>query len=141
MSQGFNLVNCAWIPCITPDGEINHQGLLGALEGANRFAEIRADSPLVTVAVHRVLLAVLHRLFGPETPDAWEALWKCGRFDMAKVNNYLMDKYSRFELFDDKHPFYQTGSLPLAHPERRKPRKRSLFGTPMLNQFGTWRTS
>src|SRR6516225_3753501 len=111
MNQGFNLIDSPWIPCVTPEGAVSPQGILAALGEARRFTEIRDASPLVTVALHRLLLAILHRVFGPETPDAWEELWKAGRFDAAILGGYLKSTrvYPRFNLFDPKHPFYQTG--------------------------------
>src|SRR5581483_6555880 len=116
MSSTFNLVDAEWIPCVRADGTIKHEGILPALAGAAGYVEIRDASPLVTVALHRMLLAVLHRVFGPQSPDAWAALWQNGGgfFDEAKLKAYLKSPsvYSRFDLFDEKHPFYQTASLP-----------------------------
>jgi CRISPR system Cascade subunit CasA len=123
MSSAFNLVDEAWIPCITFDGAVQHTGILRTLVDAARHAEVRDPSPLVTVALHRMLLAVLHRVFGPESPEAWADLWQNGQgqFDAKKLEEYLKapDIYSRFYLFDEKHPFYQTASLPLGSVDKK----------------------
>ncbi|MHB1424625.1 MAG: type I-E CRISPR-associated protein Cse1/CasA [Gemmataceae bacterium] len=117
MSSTYNLVEEAWIPCVTPDGAIKREGVLRTLTGAANYAEIWDASPLVTVALHRMLLAILHRVFGPENPEAWSDLWQNGQgsFDAMKLEAYLKNPaiYLRFDLFDDKHPFFQTASLPL----------------------------
>ena len=43
------------------------------------IAEIRDDSPLVTVALHRLLLAILHRCYqGPKKPAERVAIRKAG---------------------------------------------------------------
>jgi CRISPR system Cascade subunit CasA len=117
MNSTFNLVDEPWIPCVTSDATITRAGVLRTLTDANQYAEVRDASPLVTVALHRMLLAVLHRVFGPESQEAWAELWQNGNgsFDATKLEAYLMKPriHSRFDLFDDKHPFYQAASLPL----------------------------
>jgi CRISPR system Cascade subunit CasA len=128
MSSTINLVEEAWIPCIAPDGAIKHEGILRTLAGAAHYAEIRDASPLVTVALHRMLLAVLHRVFGPESPEAWADLWQNGQgsFDAMKLETYLKNPaiYLRFDLFDDKHPFYQTASLPRGELDEKTGREK-----------------
>jgi CRISPR system Cascade subunit CasA len=129
MSRTFNLVDETWIPCITRDGTVKHEGILGTLTGAADYAEVRDSSPLVTVALHRLLLAILHRVFGPESPEAWAELWEngSGRFDANRLEEYLKRPsiYSRFDLFDEKHPFYQTASLPLGRPDTKTGRHKN----------------
>jgi len=123
MSRTFNLVDEAWIPCATSDGRVKHEGIFQTLASAAQYAEVRDSSPLVTMALHRMLLAILHRVFGPESPEVWAELWQngSGRFDAKKLEEYLKNPaiFSRFDLFDDKQPFYQTASLPLGPLESK----------------------
>lgn len=122
MSRSFNLVDSAWIPCVTEEGVVQHLGILNSLTDAHRVTEIRDQSPLVTVALHRLLLAVLHRVFGPDGPADWARLWSGGRgtFDPAKLTDYLRGPFHpRFDLFDATYPFYQTASLPVGPPDPR----------------------
>ncbi len=123
MKRTFNLVDDAWLPCITSDGTVKHEGIFQTLAGAAEYAEVRDPSPLVTMALHRMLLAVLHRVFGPESPEAWAALWQngSGRFNAKMLEAYLKKPgmCARFDLFDDKHPFYQTASLPFGSVEKK----------------------
>lgn len=60
--------------------------------------------------MHRLLLAILHRVFGPRVPTEWKKLWQRERFDADRVNDYLLKPQiaSRFDLFDDKRRFYQA---------------------------------
>lgn len=114
----FNLVDEPWIPCVVRDDPTVH--LLGIRDTLNRapsISEIVDPSPLVTVALHRLLLAILHRTYGPATPDAWQALWEAGRWD-ERINAYLDQWQHRFDLFDPVHPFYQVSDIP---PEYAKP--------------------
>jgi CRISPR system Cascade subunit CasA len=121
MNASFNLVDEPWIPCVTPDGQVVHRGILAALTIASQDVEIRDESPLVTVALHRLLLAILHRVFGPRTPTEWGKLWNngTGNFDEAKLRAYLTAPkvHCRFDLFHTTHPFYQRADLPLGTPE------------------------
>lgn len=81
----FNLVDEPWIPCVTADGASIELGLLDTLTRAHELREMADPSPLVTVALHRLLLAIVHRLLdGPASYDAWCAVWNAGQFDSAQ---------------------------------------------------------
>lgn len=109
MNYSFNLIDEAWIPCLWPDGRSIELGLRDVLLQAHEVREIRGDTPLETAALHRLLLAILHRVFGPAGPSKWKELWKGSQFDAEQVNTYLNDPIiaSRFDLFDPDKPFYQ----------------------------------
>ena len=64
-------------------------GLRDVLVQAHELRGLGGESPLVTAALHRLLLAILHRVFGPEGYDAWYALWQAGRFDPVALDEYL----------------------------------------------------
>ncbi len=106
----FNLVDQPWIPCLMLEtGEARDLSLRETLTEAHRVRELFDDSPLVTVALHRFLLAVLHACFrGPRDFDEWKSLWANKRWDEAKLNQYLGDWKHRFDLFDAERPFYQV---------------------------------
>jgi len=107
----FNLVDEPWIPCLLRDDHTVHLfGIRETLNRAPEIVEIVDPSPLVTVALHRLLLAILHRCYGPATIDDWQALWEAGRWDDC-INNYLDKWRQRFDLFDPAHPFYQVAGL------------------------------
>lgn len=105
----FNLVDEKWIPCIMPGGTQIRLGLSDVFSKASDIIEISDQSPLVTVAVHRLLLAITHRSFkrgfGPVDKDEWKKLWDNGTFELPNV--YLSLWRHRFDLFDAVHPFYQ----------------------------------
>ena len=111
MSDTFNLVEQPWLPCRLPDGGRREYGLREALAQAHEIAALEDASPLITVALHRLLLAVLHRVVGPETAGEWSTLWSAGRIDMGRLDPYLHQWCGHFDLFDARHPFYQTASL------------------------------
>ena len=105
----FNLVDQAWIPCdLLSDGRRRELGLRDVLAGARDIREISVPSPLVVVALHRLLLAILHRNFGPENLELWRDIWERGTFEVDRVDAYLERWRRRFELFDSERPFYQV---------------------------------
>lgn len=110
MSISFNLIDERWIPCVRADGTRDELSLRGALAQAHRLREIRGDTPLETAALHRPLLAVLHRVFGPKGRSEWLALWKRRDvgFDMQPLEDYLTKWRHKFDLFDDHYPFLQV---------------------------------
>lgn len=105
----FDLIKEPWIECLMPGGATEEFGLLDVLTKAHEIREIVGDSPLVTVSLHRLLLAILHRNFGPKTFDDWKNLWRMGFWDAATLQTYFDGDNcrDRFNLFDDERPFYQ----------------------------------
>jgi CRISPR system Cascade subunit CasA len=105
----FDLVDEGWLPCVRADGSRADVGLREALLRAHELRELSDPSPLVTVSLHRLLLAVLHRSHGgPANLVTWADLWRRGRWDEATVANYLGRWRHRFDLFDVERPFYQV---------------------------------
>jgi CRISPR system Cascade subunit CasA len=116
MNPTFDLLQSPWVPCIQAKGASVELGLRDALAQAHELRELHGESPLVTAALHRLLLAVLHRVFGPATCDEWAILWKAGRWDITRLDVYLDQWRHGFDLFDLERPFYQ------ARDERVKPK-------------------
>jgi CRISPR system Cascade subunit CasA len=112
----FNLLDQPWIPCVLDLGEQpRFYSLREALEEAPAIHEIADPSPLVTVALHRLLLAILHRTFGPRDLDDWGHWWGRGAWDREALRAYLAEWHARFDLFDETFPFYQSRSLDFSY--------------------------
>ncbi|MBM4026284.1 MAG: type I-E CRISPR-associated protein Cse1/CasA [Planctomycetes bacterium] len=108
----FNLVDKPWIPCIGLDGKQSEAGIYDTLLNAHELREIYDDSPLVTVAIHRLLLAILYRVHsGPKSFAEWRRLYQRAKFDRRMVSDYLNQWRVRFSLFAGKYPFFQMGGL------------------------------
>lgn len=112
MNASFNLIDQPWLLCIDGEGETQRLGLYDALAQAHKLREVQGEIPLATAALHRLLLAILHRNFGPANTRAWQRLWTAGRWDTDKLQSYFEQYYDRFDLFDAEHPFYQTPEPP-----------------------------
>jgi CRISPR system Cascade subunit CasA len=113
----FNLVDEPWLPCVErSDRGPVALGLREALVRAHDLRELVDVSPLVTAALHRLLLALIHRIFGPPSIDAWLDLWRAGSWDAGRIDAYLAQWRLRLDLFHPEHPFYQTRQLRTASP-------------------------
>ena len=78
MLATFNLIDEPWIPCTMLDGARRSLGLRETLTQAQAIRELGGDSPLEVAALHRLLLAVLHRNFDIGDSQQWGALWESG---------------------------------------------------------------
>jgi len=113
----FNLLDNPWLPCLLPGphGSVHREelGLRAVLERAHEITELSNPSPLITVAVYRLLIAMAHRVFGPADMEAWWELWDARQPDAARLTAYLDSDAARgrFDLFDDARPFYQVARL------------------------------
>lgn len=108
----FSLADETWLTCIL-DGLLVDLSLRDALARAHEIDELWGESSLVIAAQYRLLLAILHRVFGPADADAWAEIWRAGRFDSGAVDAYLQQWRDRFDLFHPEFPFYQTTHVPV----------------------------
>jgi CRISPR system Cascade subunit CasA len=107
----FDLIKEPWIPYLTNDGQ-GEMSLVDVLTQAHKIREILGDSPPVTIALHRLLLAILHRVYrGPQSSDEWKQMYDAGSFDEAKIRQYFEKFADRFDLFHATYPFYQTTAV------------------------------
>ena len=109
--MNFNLIDDPWIPIQGRDGRSIEVGLAEALTEAHRFHAISADAPVVSIAVLRLLIAITHRVVGPDTPQRWAELWNAAQLPAAPIAAYLDQWRHRFELFDPAEPFHQCPGL------------------------------
>lgn len=109
MTASFDLVDLPWLPCRTSASSVPRQvSLFEALATAHEIDEMLGETPLITMAAHRLLLAVLHRCFGPQNSEAWSSLWQGKRFPTKPLREYFERWRHRFDLFHAERPFYQV---------------------------------
>lgn len=117
MAASFDLTSQPWVP-VRQDGHTVEVSLEDAILRASDFQGIEDPSPLVTAALHRFLLAVLHRaLAGPRDLEQASAWFRDG-FPAAQVRDYLARYRDRFDLFDPAAPFYQVPDFTLDQSSR-----------------------
>ncbi|NVM54841.1 MAG: type I-E CRISPR-associated protein Cse1/CasA [Candidatus Helarchaeota archaeon] len=104
----FNILDDPWIPCVMKSKEFELMGIKDTLSNATEIEEISSNNPLVVVSIHRLLLAVLHRNFGPKSKGQWKNLYNAGKWDFSVLGEYFSKWKHRFELFNNaKDRFYQ----------------------------------
>jgi CRISPR system Cascade subunit CasA len=117
VTASFDLIAQPFVPCVLPSGPAAEYGLRDALVKAHEVSELRDPSPLVTIALHRLLLAILHAAYrGPEDKAARIKIYRAGRFEPAVVGAYFEKWKDRFDLFHEKYPFYQTAGFSTKEP-------------------------
>lgn len=109
---GYSLWTEPWIPVQTLDGDVKKVSLPEALSEAHHLRGVLDPSPLITVALHRLLLALVYRTHGLRDTSDWEALWKAGRFNREAVAAYGEGRAERFDLLHPTRPFYQVPMMP-----------------------------
>lgn len=109
----FNLLDEGWIPCLrSSHAPPELLSIRKVFQQAPGLVRITDPAPTVTVAIHRLLLAILHRaLNAPQDHEEWGTIWQRGMWDCARLDDYLTRCHPRFDLFDAEHPFYQTTGL------------------------------
>ena len=65
MTFSFNLIEHPWIPVVYLDGTADEVGLRKLLQEAQHLRASACETPLMNAAVMPVILAILHRVFGP----------------------------------------------------------------------------
>jgi len=117
MTVSFNLIDKPFIPCVHLDGQTAEYGLRDTLLKAHEIAEVRDGSPLVTIALHRLLLAILHRCYrGPTNSAERVSIRETGYFDANCISTYFQKWAERFDLFDNDYPFFQRAGYAQAEP-------------------------
>lgn len=118
----FNLLDEPWIRVLCPDCTVKEVSLTDALLQAHNYTDLAGELPTQDAAVLRLLLAVLHAVFGrvdangqpvelKNTTSAvrqWKSLWQPGRLPEAPIRNYLSKWHDRFWLFHPERPFWQV---------------------------------
>lgn len=125
MEVSYNLIDQPFLPLVDLQGKPCLVGIRQTLLEAQHFNRISASFPQTNAAIYRVLLAILHRVFGPKDVDEWQMLWQHKHFDPQPVEQYLSQWHERFDLFAPDHPFFQN-----RHPDvELKPANALLFLT------------
>lgn len=141
----FNLIDGPWVPREV-GAQIQEAGLRETLLTAHHSGEIQCASPLETVALLRLLLAILYRACGPRDLDEWAALWESGRLPAASITAYLDRWHDRFDLYSETAPFLQIPGLRTTQPtplsalpnELQMETSRQLFEWSAIARRQTW---
>jgi CRISPR system Cascade subunit CasA len=107
--MSFNLTQECWIPVVSHGWQRQEVSLIELFNDWGKYREIQADNPPTTLALHRFLIAILHRAYhGPRDEDHWEEIREDGG---QKAIDYLQRHIDKFDLFHPKYPFMQDISI------------------------------
>jgi len=104
----FSLLTEPWIPLIGTNGEALKGSLHDALLNPQQWRSINGASPIETLSLYRLLLAICHRAIGPDPRPRVDLLDDWPR---KKLENYLQRWETHFDLLHPKTPFLQVAAL------------------------------
>lgn len=107
----FDLLTEPWIPVEPLSGQHKEVSLRGLFEEAEDLRYIVHPSPVVTAALYRLALAVLHRAVPVADGEEWEDVWVAGEY-VGAVTHYLDRHRDRFDLYHAEQPFLQVTAMP-----------------------------
>lgn len=123
MTPAFNLLDEPWIPVRNHTGEVFDINLTDALLKARDYAALAETAPPNLIALHRLLLALLHRALTThhgKWNDQDRAHWFREGLPEAPIRAYLAQWRERFWLFHPSEPFMQVAVLATAEETRDK---------------------
>jgi CRISPR system Cascade subunit CasA len=109
----FNLWTEAWISVERPDGRLVVLNLRQTLSEAHEIRALYEPSPLVVVAIHRLLVAILQAALRPQQPPDLAQAWRDRQFSAEKLQAFADAYARRFDLFSAEAPFLQSADLGL----------------------------
>lgn len=122
-ATAFNLLDEPWIPVCTTRGDVREVSLADVLLNAGDYVALSEPSPPNLVALHRLLLAILHRALTThhgKWTDKDRARWFLDGLPQAPIRAYLEQWRDRFWLFHPTQPFMQVAALAEAEETRDK---------------------
>jgi len=110
----FDLTQEPWIPVMDQHLQVREVSLETLFEDPRAFKAIAGENPPVTLALHRFLLALIHRAHrGPTSVSHWESIRAGGQH---AVLQYLADHRDHFDLRHPTRPFMQDVDLDETEP-------------------------
>lgn len=117
MSDTFNLVDEPWIKVLKQDNSVEEVSLRQFFRHTNDYVDLAGELPTQDAAVLRILLTILYRAFDvdpgdpEESIEAWVEAWNSKELPTEDIDAYLDEWHHRFDLKDEKQPFFLTPSL------------------------------
>jgi len=107
--MSFKLTQEPWIPVVSPNFQVQEVSLIKLFETWEDTREIQADNPPTTLAIYRLLLAILHQAYqGPRDEEHWDEIYED---DGQQAINYLREQEDCFDLLHPERPFMQDKTL------------------------------
>lgn len=106
----YSLLDEPWIPVRLLDGTITDVGLLELLRRSTDIADLACELPTQSIAIQRLILAIVYRVATPRDMQDWVRQWDEGA-PTEQMIEYLERWRDRFYLFGGRFPFMQVADL------------------------------
>jgi CRISPR system Cascade subunit CasA len=106
--MSFSLLSEPWIPIVSKAGERQLGSLYDVLLDPQKWRGIDGASPIETLSLYRLLLAISHRALGPDTDPRVGLL---NTWPRQKLETYLQNWQDHFDLLHSVTPFLQVVAL------------------------------
>lgn len=112
-AESFNLLDEPWIDVRQRDGSSAQMSLLDVFVQAHDIRSITGEVATQSVAILRLMLAILYRATPTDMPphEVWRRWWARGHFEVDEIRSYLDAHRDRFDLLSPVAPFYQVADL------------------------------
>lgn len=114
----FNLWSESWITVEATTGAVETVSIAELLNKAPSYRTLMDPSPLVMVAIHRLMVAILQDALRPANNHALLNLWEAGSFPSDALEAFGGEYAHRFDLFSDDAPFLQSADI-ARDPEKK----------------------
>lgn len=112
MAISFSLITEPWIPVIRIDNSVGRMNLIEIFANADSVRQISGEVPTMRFALLRFLQAIIRgAIDGPEDFKEWNQVSQSWHLVVQAVEGYLEEYKDRFDLFDERRPFYQVAGL------------------------------
>jgi CRISPR system Cascade subunit CasA len=134
--ENFNLVNDAWLPVTTQEGNSKTVGLKEIFSTAHAIKGLNLEFGIQEPAILRMLIACAYRILGgPNKDEEWKAIWRRKFLPEDKINEYFERWSCKFELFSEKAPFFQLANLEPENENLWKPATELVLHAPAGNNI------
>lgn len=113
-ASSFDLRTRPWLPVRTLSGATEELSLVDVFTRARELQGLAGEVPTQSLALYRLLLAVLHRAVpwaGTDPVTQWARAWR-GEVPLAELAVIHLEQHAeRFDLLHPATPFYQVADL------------------------------
>lgn len=109
--MSFDLIEVPWLPVVDLKGAHRLVSLAEVFLGAHELRGLAGETPTMTAALYRLVLALAHRAYGPANDTAWAELWCAEELSKSLLEGYFARHRGRFDLFHPELPFLQCPAV------------------------------
>lgn len=107
---GYSLLEEPWIHVIDMHDNEYDMGLLELFRKSDSLSTLKNESTIQDVSILRLLISIVYRALDPVLESDWES-WYPNNLPIDRIISYLHDNEYAFNMFDDRHPFFQEPDI------------------------------